>query len=170
MSRIIRVYVVCSKCGAKIRPAGLKDTEDAVVCRFKSELCDSCARESGSDTYKTLTTPREGCCADWPKPCTYHEGWADALDTLTNHIHDLTGDGTGWWTCACGYRVSSNFEQRIAGLEAERDSARKRIQELMGFFREVHGRVYFDGHDYSEEHGLVQLNEAGKHIIYWGDD
>lgn len=23
---------------------------------------------------------REGCCADWPKPCSYHEGYADASD------------------------------------------------------------------------------------------
>lgn len=25
---------------------------------------------------------REGCCATWPKPCSYHEGWQDALDAL----------------------------------------------------------------------------------------
>lgn len=23
---------------------------------------------------------RDGCCATWPKPCSYHEGWQDALD------------------------------------------------------------------------------------------
>jgi hypothetical protein len=23
---------------------------------------------------------REGCCAAWPKPCSYHEAWQDALD------------------------------------------------------------------------------------------
>ena len=22
-------------------------------------------------------TIRQGCCADWPKPCSYHEGWLD---------------------------------------------------------------------------------------------
>jgi hypothetical protein len=23
---------------------------------------------------------REGCCADWPKPCSYHEGYADGWE------------------------------------------------------------------------------------------
>ena len=23
---------------------------------------------------------RTDCCATWPKPCSYHEGWADAED------------------------------------------------------------------------------------------
>lgn len=89
---------------------------------------------------------------------------------MTNHIHDLTGDGTGWWECACGYRVSSNHEQREAELERERDSARKRIQEMLRFFREVHGRLYFDGHEFSEHHGMVYLNEAGTRLLNWGDD
>ena len=26
-----------------------------------------------------LTKRRVGCCADWPKPCSYHEGFEDAL-------------------------------------------------------------------------------------------
>ena len=25
---------------------------------------------------------RAGCCETWPKPCSYHEGWADAEDSL----------------------------------------------------------------------------------------
>lgn len=25
---------------------------------------------------------RDGCCATWPKPCSYHEGYQDALDTF----------------------------------------------------------------------------------------
>jgi hypothetical protein len=23
---------------------------------------------------------REGCCANWPKPCAYHEGWLDGYE------------------------------------------------------------------------------------------
>lgn len=23
---------------------------------------------------------RDGCCATWPKPCSYHEGWADGAE------------------------------------------------------------------------------------------
>lgn len=23
---------------------------------------------------------REHCCADWPKPCSYHEGWFDGWE------------------------------------------------------------------------------------------
>lgn len=29
-----------------------------------------------------MSAERAGCCADWPKPCTYHEGYQDALDAL----------------------------------------------------------------------------------------
>jgi len=25
---------------------------------------------------------REGCCSTWPKPCSYHEGWQDAMDAV----------------------------------------------------------------------------------------
>lgn len=27
---------------------------------------------------------RDGCCADWPKPCQYHEGYADAMDAAAD--------------------------------------------------------------------------------------
>ena len=31
---------------------------------------------------------REGCCDTWPKPCPYHEGWQDALETVSVlHAH-----------------------------------------------------------------------------------
>ena len=26
---------------------------------------------------------RAGCCETWPKPCPYHEGWADAVDAYS---------------------------------------------------------------------------------------
>ena len=29
-----------------------------------------------------MSGDRAGCCDAWPKPCAYHEGWADALDTI----------------------------------------------------------------------------------------
>lgn len=29
---------------------------------------------------------RRGCCADWPKPCSYHEGWQDGIDALTARL------------------------------------------------------------------------------------
>ena len=27
-----------------------------------------------------MSGDRDGCCGTWPKPCSYHEGYADALD------------------------------------------------------------------------------------------
>ena len=31
---------------------------------------------------------RTGCCDTWPKPCDYHEGWQDALETISVfHAH-----------------------------------------------------------------------------------
>jgi hypothetical protein len=32
-----------------------------------------------SDT-RIEAAARADCCADWPKPCSYHEGWADGRD------------------------------------------------------------------------------------------
>lgn len=29
-----------------------------------------------------MTLSRDGCCADWPKPCSYHEGVRDALNAV----------------------------------------------------------------------------------------
>ena len=29
---------------------------------------------------------RAGCCEDWPKPCSYHEGWQDAADMLGDDL------------------------------------------------------------------------------------
>lgn len=29
---------------------------------------------------QTMSDIREGCCGTWPKPCTYHEGFADGLE------------------------------------------------------------------------------------------
>jgi len=29
---------------------------------------------------------RAGCCEDWPKPCSYHEGWQDAADMLSDDL------------------------------------------------------------------------------------
>lgn len=28
------------------------------------------------------------------------------LEMMTNHVHDLTGQGDGWRECACGYRIN----------------------------------------------------------------
>lgn len=32
-----------------------------------------------------VSESRVGCCADWPKPCSYHEGWQDALNSLAGN-------------------------------------------------------------------------------------
>ena len=32
-----------------------------------------------------MSADRTGCCATWPKPCPYHEGWADAEDAACSH-------------------------------------------------------------------------------------
>lgn len=29
---------------------------------------------------------RVSCCDRWPKPCSYHEGWADADDWWRSHL------------------------------------------------------------------------------------
>jgi hypothetical protein len=33
-----------------------------------------------------MAKSREGCCANWPKPCSYHEGWLDAEDLLEDRL------------------------------------------------------------------------------------
>lgn len=40
---------------------------------------------------KGVPESRIGCCDDWPKPCTYHEGWADAADSLATEVERLKG-------------------------------------------------------------------------------
>lgn len=35
---------------------------------------------------------REGCCADRRKPCSYHEGWEDALDTVPDGWARIDGE------------------------------------------------------------------------------
>lgn len=30
-----------------------------------------------------MSRDRKGCCEDWPKPCSYHEGFQDAIDTIS---------------------------------------------------------------------------------------
>lgn len=34
---------------------------------------------------------REGCCATWPKPCAYHEGYARAVDAITDTVAEFMG-------------------------------------------------------------------------------
>lgn len=29
---------------------------------------------------------RKGCCANWPKPCGYHEGYQDAVDEMETEM------------------------------------------------------------------------------------
>ncbi len=36
----------------------------------------------------TETGVRKDCCADWPKPCGYHEGWIDGNDVSFRSISD----------------------------------------------------------------------------------
>lgn len=32
------------------------------------------------EAYSTISSIRDECCADWPKPCSYHEGWLDGAE------------------------------------------------------------------------------------------
>lgn len=34
-----------------------------------------------------MSASREGCCATWPGPCQYHEGWQDAADAVLARLH-----------------------------------------------------------------------------------
>lgn len=36
---------------------------------------------------------RDGCCADWPKPCTYHEGFADGIEAVLRARTRLADEG-----------------------------------------------------------------------------
>ncbi|MDA8037626.1 MAG: hypothetical protein M0Z69_00405 [Actinomycetota bacterium] len=49
---------------------------------------------------------REGCCAAWPKPCSYHEGWQDCADAMAGLVEAArealtaceSGErGEAWW-------------------------------------------------------------------------
>lgn len=42
-----------------------------------------------------MSESRDGCCATWPKPCSYHEGYQDALDTFERV--ELVPSGTPVW-------------------------------------------------------------------------
>lgn len=35
---------------------------------------------------------RAGCCADWPKPCSYHEGYIDGWDGATDEWEPMFRD------------------------------------------------------------------------------
>lgn len=39
-----------------------------------------------SDAPRPRAGSRHGCCGTWPKPCPYHEGWADAKDALAEDL------------------------------------------------------------------------------------
>lgn len=51
---------------------------------------------------------REGCCADWPKPCPYHEGWADATDA---------------------------YEKRYEAIKEDRDACNEEMEQLRALLR-----------------------------------
>lgn len=44
-----------------------------------------------------------------------------AAEQMTNHIHDLSGQGDGWWKCnSCDYyRTTTNLDQQLAAADAE---------------------------------------------------
>jgi hypothetical protein len=48
---------------------------------------------------------RDGCCADWPKPCSYHEGWQDAENWVADQI-----EGILWPSKDAGSREVSDGE------------------------------------------------------------
>lgn len=41
---------------------------------------DALSAKSGPDNHVEIK--RLGCCAGWPKPCSYHEGYQDAYEAL----------------------------------------------------------------------------------------
>lgn len=45
--------------------------------------------ESTTTEDRHVTRKRLGCCAGWPKPCPYHEGYSDAYDVLQAEVTRL---------------------------------------------------------------------------------
>jgi hypothetical protein len=43
-----------------------------------------------------MSDNREGCCAQYRKPCSYHEGWKDAEDAMDKTIECPTCGGLGF--------------------------------------------------------------------------
>lgn len=71
-----------------------------------------------------MTLSRDGCCADWPKPCSYHEGVQDALDYWEQDegsSHNLNGWGmrSGYsWSSASRLSVSSSRWRTVVAFQA----------------------------------------------------
>lgn len=88
-----------------------------------------------------MPTDRTNCCADWVKPCSYHEGWEDAWEAARDEIagiehqvsmayDDLTcGAISKWDTMAaavvaehnerCWYKEASDDAERLRDALAE---------------------------------------------------
>ena len=47
---------------------------------------------------------RDGCCASWPRPCPYHEGWQDAEDALAGE-RPAARPSAGPWLVALALAV-----------------------------------------------------------------
>lgn len=46
---------------------------------------------SAPSLYDVLAPDRDGCCADWRKPCPYHDGWMDALEHADSYLGRTDG-------------------------------------------------------------------------------
>jgi hypothetical protein len=68
--------------------------------------------------------PWSEICVDCGEAAHALRSAADRIERLTNHIHDLSGEGNGWWCCPCGYRTTTNLDLRLAAAEKVIDRAR----------------------------------------------
>ena len=76
---------------------------------------------------------RSGCCESWPKPCSYHEGYNDGVDSQEDLIARLKLE---WQTASARAEraetdrdVAKNME---AGRELEQTALRNAITEILG--------------------------------------
>lgn len=71
---------------------------------------------------------REGCCADWPKPCTYHEGVTDALDTVAPVIDTAKVILEHWRGCNSSWEARDQWNAPMA------EDVEKRLRETVEAF------------------------------------
>lgn len=76
------------------------------------------------------------------------------------------GRRTVGWLSSQGYANPAVTVGDVLDALASLLEENRRLAKLREMFREVHGRVYFDGHEFSEQHGLVRLNDKGSRTVF----
>lgn len=67
----------------------------------------------GEDGGKQVSADRSNCCENWPKPCSYHEGWEDG-EEVTEHRLSLKTTNVATiktgslFSCTCDYETTDH--------------------------------------------------------------